>query len=259
MPCVTDSLTFLDASAAITLRRELVDAIEQKFPELDADDMVWPAAPGRSPMPPPTLQSTRTVDSDDVDEREHSSLDLKKYWQSVRDRYYSAYDLDQSVSTSQVDLLPVNWTVVSVSITEDKGTMFFSRQRPNKEPLIFCVPLERHGRKEEDTEEQFTYDDVMLQFKEILEESNVSARYAKDVPSGDRDAKAAWWANRVSLDKRMRELLENIEFCWLGAFKVFTTSVLGVYISNGAPCIDDPQRTGQDASGDSEQPPCTIR
>lgn len=117
--------------------------------------------------------------------------------------------------------------------------MLFSRQRPNREPLIFYVPLERHGRKEENTDEQFTYHDAMQQFEEILRESNLSAKNARDVPPQDRGAKAAWWAHRVSLDKRLRELLENMEFCWLGAFKVCMASITRPYRAHGPRCIDD--------------------
>ena len=45
-------------------------------------------------------------------------------------------------------------------------------------------------------------------------------RASEIIKSDDRDAKAAWWAERKQLDLRMKGLVENIEFCWLGAFKV---------------------------------------
>ena len=37
---------------------------------------------------------------------------------------------------------------------------------------------------------------------------------------GMYQAKIAWWDSRKQLDQRMKDLVENIEFCWLGAFKV---------------------------------------
>jgi separase len=171
--------------------------------------LIWPSASGH-------VLSVAA----DTDEECDTAMDLRAYWKSVRDRYHSSHGLGKPVSTSQVDLLPANWTVINISMTEDKSTMFFSRQRPNSEPLLFCVPLERHGRKDENVEEQFLFDDAMHQLEDILRESDQSAKDAKEVPPEDRDAKAAWWAKRVALDKRLRDLLDNIEFCWLGAFKV---------------------------------------
>ena len=98
--------------------------------------------------------------------------------------------------------------------------MLFARQRPQNEPLFFCVPLERHGRGDESADEQFLFDDAMHQLDGILQESDQSAKDAKGAPSEYRDAKAAWWARRVALDRRLRGLFDDIEFCWLGAFRV---------------------------------------
>ena len=215
----------LDASAAITLHRELIDFIDQKFPEVSTEDLNWPSASGHIGM--------ATVDTD-----EDTAMDLRAYWKSVRDRYQSNHCLENPVSTSQVDLLPANWTVVNISITADKSTMLLARQRPQSEPLLFCVPLERHGRGDESADEQFLFDDAMHQLDGILQESDQSAKDAKNVPSEDRDAKAAWWARRVALDRRLRDLLDNIEFCWLGAFKVRWFLVL-YYALTKALHVDD--------------------
>lgn len=173
------------------------------------DDLVWPSTSGHA-----------RKDLVDTDDDFDTTMNLKAYWKSVRNRHHQNEGFGKSASTSQVDLLPENWTVVNISITEDKRTMFFSRQRPNSKPMLFCVPIERHGRKEESVEEQFLFDDAMRQLGDILRESDQTHKDAKEVPSEDRDATAAWWARRVTLDKRMRDFLDNIEFCWLGAFKV---------------------------------------
>lgn len=100
--------------------------------------------------------------------------------------------------------------------------MFVSRQRPKAEPLVFCVPLERHNRHEDDDDddERFTYHDAVTELGNIIRESNEGTTRAQLVKGMDREAKAEWWATRAALDKRMQLLLDNIEFCWLGAFKV---------------------------------------
>jgi len=59
----------------------------------------------------------------------------------------------------------------------------------------------------------------MQQFKSILHESDITAKDAKEIAVDAREAKMAWWAKRVALDNQLGDLLGNIEFCWLGAFK----------------------------------------
>ena len=214
----------LDASAAVTLRRELLEAIQQKFPNLQAfDDLQWPLiTPNGSPLPrPKTRMRARMALLDSEDEDDGSNLDetsLKQYWDSIRDKYNNrSFDL-ANLSASQADCLPKNWTVISINITEDKNTMFVTRQRARQEPLIFCVPLK--GRRETEEDEHLTFDDALNELKQIITLSNQGTRRAIHVKNDDPQARASWWAERSALDKRMQELLENIEFCWLGAFKV---------------------------------------
>jgi separase len=113
---------------------------------------------------------------------------------------------------------PPHWTVVHISLTPDKNTLFISRQNVSSGPLMFCVPLK--GRRESDEDEHLTFDDAVKELAEIIRLSDLGTRNAVNVRNDDPQARAAWWAERNTLDKRMQELLENIEFCWLGAFKV---------------------------------------
>lgn len=113
---------------------------------------------------------------------------------------------------------PPHWTVVYVSLTPDKSTLFISRQNISSEPLMFCVPLK--GRRESDGEEHLTFDDAVKELAEIIRLSNQGTRNAVNVRNDDPQARTARWAERNVLDKRMQALLENIEFCWLGAIKV---------------------------------------
>jgi separase len=205
----------LDDSVAITLRREFVEAIDQKFPASLTDGLAWLTITDED-----SRKDSKASDEDE-DKDEDSKLYLKNYWHSVRSRYCSNTVLDNSI-TPQVDTLPGNWMVISISITDDKSTMFLSRQRPHHNSLLFCVPLDRHGRREEDSEERLLFDDVMRQFKNILHENDISGKNAKEIPADAREAKMAWWARRVALDNQLRDLLDNIEFCWLGAFKACT-------------------------------------
>lgn len=157
-----------------------------------------------------------TVASDEVINEEESILTL--YWNKLRSRYEWPYGLDD---TGSIDVLPNNWTIVNVSIADDKNTIFLSRQRAKSQPLIFSIPINRQGRKENE-DEPLSFEDGIRKLQEVLDESDRIAKAAKDVASDDRNARVAWWAKRAALDKQLGDLLNNIEFCWLGAFKVIT-------------------------------------
>ena len=97
--------------------------------------------------------------------------------------------------------------------------MFVARQRPKQNALVFCVPL-KESRREDESEEHLTVQDALNELKEIVRLNDETTKQAVHVKTQDREARASWWAQRTELDKRLQELLENIEFCWLGAFKV---------------------------------------
>ena len=114
--------------------------------------------------------------------------------------------------------------VVHIAVNEVKDTLFMSRQRPHRTPVAFCVPLARTSRKEDGgVNVQLTFDAAVQELKDIMELNAATSKRAASVQSQDREARAAWWAERGALDTRLKELLENMEFCWLGAFKVCTS------------------------------------
>ena len=203
----------LDASSAVTLGREMLEAIKSKFPDASHDDLVWPIlSPNGSALPPPIPAKTQAnKDEPDFDD-EHL-----EYWNRVNDNHSTAKFDPELLSRSIVERLPHNWTVVSISVSEDRRTIFVSRQRPHRLPLLFCIPLE--GRREGE-EEAITFQGALGEFAEIIRLSDETTRSAEHVTKTDRQQRCDWWAERTKLDTRLRELLENIEFCWFGAFKV---------------------------------------
>ncbi|KAG6866775.1 hypothetical protein C0991_011434 [Blastosporella zonata] len=224
--------SLLDASAAITLRREMLETIRHKFPEVAGDDIQWTLieADG-SVQPRPKAKGTsrfsfnHSPQSEDDNEKEDShEASLKAYWASVYARYQDQSLDPPSLSLNQLSSLPCNWTVIHINVTEDKSTMFITRQEcgsSTRTPLIFCVPLK--GRRDtgnsEDDEEHLTFEDAVQELKEIVKLSDEGTKAAVHIKSDDQEARAAWWKERAALDTRLRELLENVEFCWLGAFK----------------------------------------
>ncbi|CAA7261156.1 unnamed protein product [Cyclocybe aegerita] len=223
----------LDASAALTLRRDMLEAIDSKFP-LSVDDLQWPlllkdgAALPRSP--PSTNSKLRTSSlSDSEDEREDEASDAEKsirsYWDTVRAKYETQALDPSALSVSETVGLPANWTVINMSITADKSTLFCCRREGgnhSEDPLIFCIPLK--GRRDqgsnEDEEAHLTFERTLQELQDIVRSSDECTKAAINVKSDDEEARVNWWRQRTELDTRMRQLLENIEYCWLGAFKV---------------------------------------
>ncbi|KAJ7632765.1 cysteine peptidase C50 [Roridomyces roridus] len=211
----------LDVSTAITLSREMLEVIQHKFPAptLD-DDLRWPlASRSGSPLPcPPTKVSPRFDSSfgselDVSDEIDSDESSLRDYWESIRTKYQSQAPDISTLSASQMAGIPRNWTV------DDKSTLFVTRQYGGDvkaAPLVFCVPLK--GRREDEEDEHLTFEDALREFSDIVKLSDEGTRGAVNIKD-DSEARAQWWKERTALDTRMRELLENIEFCWLGAFK----------------------------------------
>ena len=219
-----------DVCANVTLRREILEVISYKLPSRNRDDLRWPllttvdAWPDNSSrrMDEAKLSPLNLDDDDDNDERSEDFL-LSQYWESIRLKYQQLpFDL-ASLSRSKVDALPANWTVVHVYLTEDQNTMFVCRQRANQKPLVFSLPLK--GRRETEEDEHLAFQDAIGELREIVRLSDESTQTAINVKGQDQRARAAWWADRTALDKRLKELLENIEFCWFGAFKVGIYSV----------------------------------
>ena len=191
----------------------MLEAIKSKFPDTSHDDLVWPIlTPNGSALPPPIpAKFQKNTDEPDFDG------EYREYWKAVGDHHSAAKFDPEHLSRSMVDRLPRNWTVISINISEDRRTIFVSRQRPDSHPLLFSIPLE--GRREGE-EEVITFQGALDEFEEIIRLNDETTRSAEHVTKTDRRQRCNWWAERTKLDTRLRELLENVEFCWLGAFKV---------------------------------------
>lgn len=227
--CVTALTRFADSSAAITLGREILEAIQHKFPGVWNDDLQWPLlTPNGTVLPPPATRKTRVLsfDSDDDDDNiPDEAASSKVYWDYIASRYQAQIYGPAALSSSPTDSLPPNWTVVTLNLTSDENTLFLTRQRPNSEPLVFCVPLKNRREADDEEEDKLTFQDAMNELQEIIKLSDEGTRDAVKVKRDDKNARAQWWAVRTELDKRLKTFLENLEFCWLGAFKVSPNTV----------------------------------
>ena len=215
----------VDASAAITLHREMLEAIPHKFGDVNGDDLQWPlmTADG-SPL---AADLRRRNASGAVVPSELDDDPQRAYW-SALEKKYNALVLSPSSLVGSTPKLPPHWTVIHITLTPDKSSMFISRlHTPCSQPLLFCVPLRGRRDTDEDEESRLMLEDALHELGEIVRLSDEGTRRAAHVKSDDVQARAGWWAERTALDKRLQGLLENIEFCWLGAFKV-SVSLRGI-------------------------------
>ena len=106
--------------------------------------------------------------------------------------------------------------------------MLLSRLSSSASPLLFCLPL--RSRVDGDVP-HLTLDEALAELRDIVRLSDEGARRAVHVRNDDPADRVAWWSERAALDKRLKELLDNIEFCWLGGFKVRLISRFHVCVS----------------------------
>lgn len=200
---------YLATSTSVTLHRELLEAIDGKFYEYKLDDLDWPKLDSVSEI----ASSLSSDDSDDI----LNDRPLQSHWHDVQSRYLSNSHLSPEKSAYDLSSLPKNWAVLSISVTEDRNTMFISRHQNGHDPLVFCLPLDRQGKRE-GGDDLFTFDTGMMELKDIVKASDECSKSAKTMTS--QEQKLGWWTTKRELDKRMKELINNVEYCWLGAFKV---------------------------------------
>ncbi|KAL4993717.1 Separin [Aspergillus recurvatus] len=124
-------------------------------------------------------------------------------------------DVSPGFTEEYVDILPDNWNVLSLSLSADRTEFVVSRLHRGRSPFLLRLPLRRGNS--EDEEEQFTFEDGRDEMKELIRLANESAHAAK--LQVDRQMKKEWWKNREALDRRMENLLQNIENVWFGGFR----------------------------------------
>ncbi|KAL2866233.1 C50 family peptidase [Aspergillus lucknowensis] len=124
-------------------------------------------------------------------------------------------DVVSDFTDGYVDILPDNWNVLSLSLSADQTEFVVSRLHCGRSPFLLRLPLRRGNSK--DDEEQFTFEDGREEMQQLIRLANESAHAAK--LQVDRQAKKDWWKNREALDRRMENLLQNIENVWFGGFR----------------------------------------
>ncbi|EME48667.1 hypothetical protein DOTSEDRAFT_84234 [Dothistroma septosporum NZE10] len=122
------------------------------------------------------------------------------------DRFQSEY----------IDILPRTWTAVSINLSESCEELYVAKYRGAQSPLVLRIPFSRQ-KSDEAEQELFLFEDGKSELEEIINLSNFSCHNNLDTSA--KGAKTNWWAEREALDRRLHELLINMENLWLGGFR----------------------------------------
>ncbi|KAI8819677.1 peptidase family C50-domain-containing protein [Fimicolochytrium jonesii] len=119
-------------------------------------------------------------------------------------------------SNEFLEILPYDWVVCSISVDLEREDMYVSRMERGTTPIVLRMPLNRQAMRDA-AEGGLSYTDVVDELKVILEESNATTRDIATCVT--KDQKRQWWDTRKALDTRIKDLLDQIELSWLGAFR----------------------------------------
>lgn len=115
-----------------------------------------------------------------------------------------------------IDIIPQEWSVVSISLSDNKHDLCVSKLQAGQNPFVIRLPLERATSRDADSE-VFNFQQGRSELLELIKKANATCHDKRDFSV--KGAKTAWWAERSALDTQLKELLEKIESIWLGGFK----------------------------------------
>ncbi|CAG8500770.1 1932_t:CDS:10 [Ambispora gerdemannii] len=209
---------YLEMAKGIAAKREMISVLSERLmPEYTFDDMKWPL----------TISSNKTTISnikEHVDDKVSNNDDDEDNMINFTKTLYELYKKETYMTSDQfqsefVDILPPNWTVCTISIDVESEDMYICRLRRSRPPFILRLPLKRQSSQEDcyEDDDGFSYEAALAEFNGIIESSNKTLQVSKTFQT--QNEKVEWWKSREQLDNRLKELLINIENCWLGGFK----------------------------------------
>lgn len=145
-------------------------------------------------------------------------------WPTLSERNHQTASLPQDFQAEYIDIIPKPWTAVSICLSEDASELYIARYQREQEPFILRLPFSRHKPEDVDEEEAFDYAKGKAELQEIIELSNYTCHSSKNLDV--KGAKDTWWSDREALDRRMHELLINMEDIWFGGFKAIFAQAL---------------------------------
>ena len=115
-----------------------------------------------------------------------------------------------------VDLVPKNWSVLSLSLSDSQGDLCITKFQADHNPFILRLPLERANSRDADSE-IFNFEHGREELLDIIKNANRTSHSGGELTT--KASRNAWWEERESLDNRLKDLLAVMETTWLGGFK----------------------------------------
>lgn len=145
--------------------------------------------------------------------------DDKRLWPSNMISSSPSATVASDFQKDYVDIIPKSWTAVSICLSDDGSELHIARYRSESTPLILKLPFARHKPSDDDDmdDDPFDYFKGKSELKEIIDLSNYTCHNPGSLDA--KGAKTKWWKEREDLDRRLQELLINIENIWFGGFK----------------------------------------
>ncbi|PHH62919.1 hypothetical protein CDD81_6552 [Ophiocordyceps australis] len=117
---------------------------------------------------------------------------------------------------SYVEMLPKNWSVISISLNDTRQDLCINKLQAGHSPFILRLPLERAHSRDVDSD-IFNFEHGRQELLDIIRLANQTSHSARELTS--RGEREGWWAEREALDLRLKQLLDKVETTWLGGFK----------------------------------------
>ncbi|KAK3674926.1 separin protein [Recurvomyces mirabilis] len=181
-----------------------------------AGSRVHPARAASQGEYPRTHAQVRELATVEVDiEAAESSSPFQ--WPSLpKDEHHAESLTAVQFQEQYVDILPESWTAVSLYPNAECTELYAVRYRAGQSPFLLRLPFSRH-KPDAENEEPFDYNKGKAELQDIVAASNYSCHNTKGMEG--KGAKSNWWTEREALDRRLHELLLNMENIWFGGFK----------------------------------------
>lgn len=115
-----------------------------------------------------------------------------------------------------IELVPTNWSVISVSLSGDQHDLCITKFQAGHSPFILRLPLGRANSRDADSE-VFSFAHGREEMLDIVKNANRTSHSGGSLTT--KTSRNAWWAEREALDGRLKDLLAAMETTWLGGFK----------------------------------------
>lgn len=116
---------------------------------------------------------------------------------------------------------PNRFNVISIDYCSVTGSLLVSKIETFSDRKVHLrMPLNRAYTRDLDSK-TLSFEQATKELSDIITASNASTSIEVTSSINTREQRKEWWQTRHELDRRLRELLQNIEDCWFNGMKGF--------------------------------------